>query len=297
MGKTAVSSSMIDRVTAGLGRELFEVPVGFKYFVDGLLEGKLGFGGEESAGASFLRRDGTVWTTDKDGIIAALLAVEITATMKKDPGEIYHDLTKKYGDPLYDRTDAPATTQQKAMLAKMSKESIQSGTLAGEKIQIHPHPRARGWPGNRRSQSDCGEWLVRGAPLWHRRNLQDLRRKLSRPKAPGADRVRSPIHRKRSLQRIDGPLTSHSSSPIPATNLGCPTCPDFLRRLVTLIHSMRLSLMKGAHADLSSAARQEIGVKPCSGLEWDTQHSMPSSSLFIPPALRAKLMDLQFCWW
>ena len=135
VGKTAVSSSMIDRVTAGLGRELFEVPVGFKYFVDGLLEGKLGFGGEESAGASFLRRDGTVWTTDKDGIIAALLAVEITATMKKDPGEIYQDLTRKYGDPFYDRTDAPATTQQKAMLAKMSKESIQSATLAGEKIQ------------------------------------------------------------------------------------------------------------------------------------------------------------------
>jgi phosphoglucomutase len=135
VGKTAVSSSMIDRVTAGLGRELFEVPVGFKYFVDGLLEGRLGFGGEESAGASFLRRDGTVWTTDKDGIIAALLAVEITATMHKDPGEIYQDLTKQYGDPLYDRTDAPATTQQKAMLAKMSKESIQSSTLAGEKIQ------------------------------------------------------------------------------------------------------------------------------------------------------------------
>src|ERR1700684_888156 len=135
VGKTAVSSSMIDRVTAGLGRELFEVPVGFKYFVDGLIEGNLGFVGEESAGASFLRRDGTVWTTDKDGIIVALLAVEITATMKKDPGEIYQDLTKQYGDPLYDRTDAPANTQQKAMLAKMSKESIQSSTLAGEKIK------------------------------------------------------------------------------------------------------------------------------------------------------------------
>jgi phosphoglucomutase len=135
VGKTVVSSSMIDRVTAGLGRQLYEVPVGFKYFVDGLLEGTLGFGGEESAGASFLRRDGTVWTTDKDGIIAALLAVEITARMHKDPGEVYQDLTRKFGDPQYDRTDAPATTQQKTMLAKMSKESIQSGTLAGEKIQ------------------------------------------------------------------------------------------------------------------------------------------------------------------
>jgi phosphoglucomutase len=135
VGKTAVSSSMIDRVTAGLSRVLFEVPVGFKYFVDGLLEGKLGFVGEESAGASFLRRDGAVWTTDKDGIIAALLAAEMTATVKKDPGEIYHELTQKYGDPFYDRTDAHATTQQKAMLAKMSKESIQSPTLAGEKIK------------------------------------------------------------------------------------------------------------------------------------------------------------------
>jgi phosphoglucomutase len=135
VGKTVVSSSMIDRVTAGLGRELYEVPVGFKFFVDGLLEGRLGFVGEESAGSSFLRRDGTVWTTDKDGMIAALLAAEITATMKKDPGEIYHDLTQQYGDPLYDRTDAKATTQQKAILAKLSKESIESSTLAGEKIQ------------------------------------------------------------------------------------------------------------------------------------------------------------------
>ena len=135
VGKTVVSSSMIDRVTAGLGRELFEVPVGFKYFVDGLLQGQLGFVGEESAGSSFLRRDGTVWTTDKDGMIAALLAAEITATMKKDPGEIYQELTQRFGDPSYDRTDAHATTQQKKMLAKMSKESIRIPTLAGEKIQ------------------------------------------------------------------------------------------------------------------------------------------------------------------
>jgi phosphoglucomutase len=135
VGKTVVSSTMIDRVTAGLGRKLYEVPVGFKYFVDGLLAGQLGFVGEESAGASFLRRDATVWTTDKDGIIAALLAAEMTATMKKDPGEIYHELTQQFGDPLYDRTDAHATTEQKALLAKMSKDSIRSPTLAGEKIQ------------------------------------------------------------------------------------------------------------------------------------------------------------------
>jgi phosphoglucomutase len=135
VGKTVVSSSMIDRVTSGLGRQLYEVPVGFKYFVDGLIAGKLGFVGEESAGSSFLRRDATVWTTDKDGMIAALLAAEMTATTKKDPGELYQDLTQQFGNPFYDRTDAKATTQQKAILAKLSKESIQSATLAGEKIQ------------------------------------------------------------------------------------------------------------------------------------------------------------------
>jgi phosphoglucomutase len=134
VGKTAVSSTMIDRVAAGLGRELFEVPVGFKYFVDGLLDGKLGFVGEESAGASFLRKDATVWTTDKDGLIAALLAAEMTATTRKDPGEIYQTLIDSYGDMFYDRTDAKATTQQKKLLSKMNKESITSPTLAGEKI-------------------------------------------------------------------------------------------------------------------------------------------------------------------
>jgi len=134
VGKTVVSSSTIDRVTTKLGRKLYEVPVGFKYFVDGLLHGALGFGGEESAGASFLRRDGAVWTTDKDGIIAALLAAEITAKMKRDPGEIYRELTKELGDPSYDRTDAPASSQQKTKLAKINKESIQVVDLAGENI-------------------------------------------------------------------------------------------------------------------------------------------------------------------
>jgi phosphoglucomutase len=108
--------------------------VGFKYFVAGLLSGDLGFGGEESAGAAFLRRDGSVWTTDKDGIIAALLSAEITAKMKKDPGEIYQEFTKEFGDSLYDRTEAPANSQQKAKLEKLSKESIQVPNLAGEKI-------------------------------------------------------------------------------------------------------------------------------------------------------------------
>ena len=134
VGKTVVSSSMIDRVTEKLGRKLYEVPVGFKYFVDGLLHGKLGFAGEESAGASFLRRDGTVWTTDKDGIVPALLAAEITAKAKKDPGEIYRELTQEFGDPLYERTEAPATNLQKLALEKITKGSIAVSELADEKI-------------------------------------------------------------------------------------------------------------------------------------------------------------------
>jgi phosphoglucomutase len=125
---------MIDRVTAKLGRKLYEVPVGFKWFVDGLLDGSLGFGGEESAGASFLRINGEAWTTDKDGIIAALLAAEITAKMKRDPGEIYRDLTRDFGDPLYERVDAPATPAQKAILAKLSPHDVPASSLAGEKI-------------------------------------------------------------------------------------------------------------------------------------------------------------------
>ena len=118
VGKTLVSSSMIDRVASSLGRRLVEVPVGFKWFVDGLLDGSLGFGGEESAGASFLRRDGTVWTTDKDGIIMGLLAAEMMARTGKDPGEIYHALTEQFGAPVYQRIDAPASPEQKAVLAE-----------------------------------------------------------------------------------------------------------------------------------------------------------------------------------
>jgi phosphoglucomutase len=134
VGKTVVSSQMIDRVTMKLGRKLYEVPVGFKWFVDGLLDGSLGFGGEESAGASFLRRDGTVWTTDKDGIVPALLAAEITARMGRDPGEIYRELTREFGDPIYERIDAPATPAQKAILRQLSSDQIKSFELAGEKI-------------------------------------------------------------------------------------------------------------------------------------------------------------------
>ncbi|MDQ6872823.1 MAG: phosphoglucomutase (alpha-D-glucose-1,6-bisphosphate-dependent) [Gemmatimonadota bacterium] len=134
VGKTVVSSSMIDRVAKGIGRALKEVPVGFKWFVDGLVTGSLGFGGEESAGASFLRRDGSVWTTDKDGIILGLLAAEMTAVTGKDPGDLYVDLTRQYGDPAYARIDAPATPEQKKVLAALSAKDIKQSELAGEKI-------------------------------------------------------------------------------------------------------------------------------------------------------------------
>ncbi|MFL5359065.1 phosphoglucomutase (alpha-D-glucose-1,6-bisphosphate-dependent) [Archangium sp.] len=134
VGKTLVSSSMIDRVAKDLGRRVVEVPVGFKWFVDGLLEGSLGFGGEESAGASFLRRDGTVWSTDKDGIILDLLATEILARTGKDPGVHYQELTKKFGAPLYTRIDQPATPAQKSALKKLSPEAVRATELAGEPI-------------------------------------------------------------------------------------------------------------------------------------------------------------------
>jgi phosphoglucomutase len=135
VGKTVVSSRMIDRVTAKLGRKLYEVPVGFKWFVDGLLDGSLGFGGEESAGASFVRLDGSVWTTDKDGIVPALLAAEIRALMGRDPGEIYHELTREFGEPAYDEVETPCTPDQKVLLAKISSQQVKITKLADEKIQ------------------------------------------------------------------------------------------------------------------------------------------------------------------
>jgi phosphoglucomutase len=135
IGKTVVSSGMIDRVVSKLGRKLVEVPVGFKWFVDGLLDGTLGFGGEESAGASFLRRDGQVWTTDKDGIILGLLAAEITARMGRDPGELYDQLTQKLGPSFYERIDAPATPQQKRILKARTPDQFEAKELAGEPIE------------------------------------------------------------------------------------------------------------------------------------------------------------------
>jgi phosphoglucomutase len=134
IGKTVVSSSMIDRVVARLGRPLVEVPVGFKWFVQGLTDGSLAFGGEESAGASFLRRDGGVWSTDKDGIILGLLAAEIMAATGRDPGDLYRKLTQDLGDPVYARIDAPATTAQKAALSRLSASDVAATELAGEPI-------------------------------------------------------------------------------------------------------------------------------------------------------------------
>jgi phosphoglucomutase len=163
VGKTLVSSQMIDRVTAKLGRKLYEVPVGFKWFVDGLFDGWLGFVGEESAGASFVRLDGRVWTTDKDGLIAALLAAEMTARLGRDPGEVYADFTREFGAPAYERVEAPATAEQRAVLAKLSPEQVKIKDLAGEKIQgILTHAPGNGAPiGGLKVMAESGWFAAR----------------------------------------------------------------------------------------------------------------------------------------
>lgn len=159
VGKTLVSSSIIDRVAASLKRRLVEVPVGFKWFVDGLFAGSLGFGGEESAGASFLRMDGTPWSTDKDGLILNLLAAEITAKTGKDPGQHYQELTARFGTPYYTRIDAPATPEEKARLSKLTAEAVKAGTLAGEPITA----KLTKAPGN---NADIGGLKVVAANGW-----------------------------------------------------------------------------------------------------------------------------------
>ena len=190
IGKTIVSSGMIDRVAAKLGRKLVEVPVGFKWFVDGLLGGALGFAGEESAGASFLRRDGSVWTTDKDGIILGLLAAEITARTRRDPGEAYDRLTRELGAPFYERIDAPATPEQKALLKALSPERLALKELAGEPIRA----TLTAAPGNGAPfggiKVDCRERLVCRAAFGHGGCLQNLRREFPepRPSAPNSAR-------------------------------------------------------------------------------------------------------------
>lgn len=185
VGKTLVSSSMIDRVVASLGRTLLEVPVGFKWFVPGLVSGEIGFGGEESAGASFLRTDGSVWTTDKDGIILALLASEITAVTGKTPSTRYRELTEQFGDPSYARTDAPATREQKAVLAKLSAEQVTATTLAG---RTSP-PRSPRLPATGRLWADSrSPRTAPGSPLGRRVRRTSTR---STP-SPSAVRITSP---------------------------------------------------------------------------------------------------------
>ncbi len=188
VGKTLVSSNMIDRVVNKLGRKLWEVPVGFKWFAPGLFDGSCCFGGEESAGASFLRRDGTVWSTDKDGLIMDLLAAEMTARTGKDPGEHFRALADEFGIPYYTRIDAAATPEQKAKLSKLSpelvKESISGGRADHREADASSGQRSADW---RAEGSQC-EWLVCGSPVGNGKHLQDLRRELQERVSSGGDR-------------------------------------------------------------------------------------------------------------
>ncbi len=185
VGKTLVSSSMIDLVAADLDRRLIEVPVGFKWFVDGLVDGSLGFGGEESAGASFLRRDGTVWTTDKDGIIADLLACELTAQTGRDPGEAYRELTERFGvSPVYRRIDARATPAEKAALGRLTPDAVTAATLAGDPVTaVLTEAPGNGAP-DRGPEGHDRARLVRRPAVRNRGRLQGLRRELPRRGAP-----------------------------------------------------------------------------------------------------------------
>jgi phosphoglucomutase len=180
VGKTVVSTQMIDRVAAKLGRRLYEVPVGFKWFVDGLLDGSLGFGGEESAGATFLRKDGTAWTTDKDGIVPALLAAEITAQLGRDPGQVYRELTSEFGDCVNDRVDAQATPAQKTLLAKLSPQQREVAATRRRADPDHSHSGAGQRRIDRRPEGHRRSWVVRGAPVGNRGHLQGLCREFSR---------------------------------------------------------------------------------------------------------------------
>ena len=188
MGKTLVSSAIIDRVVTALGRQVYEVPVGFKWFSPGLFAGTLCFGGEESAGASFLRRDGRVWTTDKDGIILGLLAAEIRAVTGKDPGEHYRALTERFGTPCYTRIDAPASPEQKAAFRKLVPGAVERHDARGRPDHRQTHPRPRQRRRHRRTQGGLHRRLVRRAPLRHRERLQALRRELPGRGAPRGHR-------------------------------------------------------------------------------------------------------------
>ena len=208
VGKTLVSSSMIDRVAMGLNRELFEVPVGFKWFVPGLLAGHVAFGGEESAGASFLQRDGSVWTTDKDGIILALLAAEITAVTGKSPSELYRELTGRYGEPGL-RQDRHPGDQGAEGGPGQAVARTGDGRPAGRRADHRDaHQRARQRRPDRRPEGSDGLRLVRGPAVRHRRRLQALRRVLQGPRAPSRDPVRSQVHPGRRAVELPGRRSS-----------------------------------------------------------------------------------------
>jgi phosphomannomutase len=192
VGKTVVTSAMIDRVVAGLGRRLSEVPVGFKWFVDGLLDGALGFGGEQSAGASFLRREGSVWTTDKDGLILCLLAAGIMATTGRDPAEEYKRLTQRYGAPVYTRIDAPGQRRAEDRIAEALALAGGSHVPGRRGDDGNADPRSRQWPSDRRAEGHDRRRLVRGPAIGHRRRLQDLRRELPQRRPPQRHRGRGP---------------------------------------------------------------------------------------------------------
>ena len=178
VGKTLVSSGIIDRVVKNLDRTLWEVPVGFKWFSPGLFDGSCCFGGEESAGASFLRRNGSAWTTDKDGLILGLLAAEITAKSGRDPGEMYRDLVREFGEPAYERIDMPADAPMRAWLGRVRAEEIRAKELAGEPVEAVLYARSRQWRADRRGEGDREERVVRGAALGHRRPVEAVRGKL-----------------------------------------------------------------------------------------------------------------------
>jgi phosphoglucomutase len=201
VGKTLVSSAIIDRVAKSLGRRLSEVPVGFKWFVPGLQDGSYGFGGEESAGASFLRKDGTCWTTDKDGIILDLLAAEITVKLGKDPSQVYRELTERFGAPVYERIDAPATAAQKKVLGSLTPDKVQATTLAGDPIL----ERITKAPGN---QAPIGGLKIttptagsRRAPAAPRTSTRSTRR-ASKARTTQAAAGRGPGHRRRGVQGL-----------------------------------------------------------------------------------------------
>ena len=187
IGKTIVSSSIIDRVAKKIGRKLVETPVGFKWFVDGLGSGAFGFAGEESAGASFLKRDGSVWTTDKDGVVMGLLAAEILAKTGRDPSQLFAGLTAELGTPFYERIDVPATPQQKNALKALAPEQLGLKDLAGDPVQRDPDQGARQRSILWRHQGRDRSGLVRGKAIGDRGRLQDLRRKFSGRRSSEAD--------------------------------------------------------------------------------------------------------------